>query len=499
MGIVIRQSMKASMVSYAGALIGVITIFFIFPYFLRPDQIGLVRVITEAATIFAYFALLGTNNLFVKYYPEYSENKLGGFLFLVAVISLIGCILFSGVYLLFKDQIIGYYQEKSLLITGYFYYIIPLGLIMAVIFLLEVFSAQMMRIVFPKIIREIIIRIFTILAVLAFIYYSLSLSAFMSSFILMYLAAMIILIFYIIRISKVKMKFDKNIFNWEKTAPMYRYMAVLFIFSVCMAIATRADIFLITSKLSLKDTGVFSIAFFIAAFIEIPTRAVIQIVTPLVSKSLAENNIPQLEEYYKKVSINQLLISFVLFMIIWINIDALYHYMPNGQIYEKGKYVVLFIGLAKIVDAATSLNAIIMSYSKYYYYSISFVILLAFITVINNMTFIPIWGINGSAFATFLSILLYNLVMIGFVRIKYKIQPFSMKTIWAILISLASIGVIYILPSTGNYIVTSAYKTSIALIIFLVLVIKSNISEDLNSVFINILKVRSMEEMLFGG
>ena len=44
MGIVIRQSIKASIVSYAGAVIGAVSTIFIYPYFLSPELIGLNRI-----------------------------------------------------------------------------------------------------------------------------------------------------------------------------------------------------------------------------------------------------------------------------------------------------------------------------------------------------------------------------------------------------------------------------------------------------------------------
>jgi hypothetical protein len=39
MGIVIRQSIKGSLVSYAGAFIGMVSTIFIYPYFLTPEII----------------------------------------------------------------------------------------------------------------------------------------------------------------------------------------------------------------------------------------------------------------------------------------------------------------------------------------------------------------------------------------------------------------------------------------------------------------------------
>lgn len=492
MGIVIRQSIKASLVSYIGAAIGAITIIFIYPYFLKPDQIGLIRVITEAATLFALFSLFGSNSAFVKYYPEYSQKDLGGFLSMIFAIAGFGFAMFCIIYVFFKDQIIGSFSEKSSLVTQYFSLIIPFTIVFILISIFEIFSAQRLRIVFPKIIKEVLIRILTIALVLAFSFYALSMDTFVYLYMIIYLLALVVLFVYVQKLTHVSYRFNFNFISRKEFGSLSKYMIIIFLYSISMAISTRADLFIITSKLSLADAGIFSIAFFIAAFIEIPTKSVLQIVTPLVSKALNDNDLESLDEYYKKVAINQLLVSSLIFIVLWVNIDTIYAVMPKGDIYEKGKYVIFFIGLSKIVDAATSVNALIMSYSKYYSYSVFFVIFLAGLTITNNLAFIPIWGINGSAFATFLSLLIYNFVMIYFVWRKFRIQPFTIKTIWALLLIMGCIIPCTLLPTFGNIYVLSAIKTVFAILAFLIVVLKFNISEDFSSVGKQLIKIRSI-------
>ena len=63
MGIVERQSIKGTLVSYAGAFIGFLTTFLIITEFLTPKEVGLTRNIVEAATLISSFALLGLNSI----------------------------------------------------------------------------------------------------------------------------------------------------------------------------------------------------------------------------------------------------------------------------------------------------------------------------------------------------------------------------------------------------------------------------------------------------
>ena len=80
MGIVIRQSIKGSIVSYAGAVIGMISTIFIYPYFLSPELIGLNRILVDSAFLFAFIAQIGIPNAIIKFSPQL--KKLGKFVVL---------------------------------------------------------------------------------------------------------------------------------------------------------------------------------------------------------------------------------------------------------------------------------------------------------------------------------------------------------------------------------------------------------------------------------
>ena len=75
MGIVERQSIKGTLVSYAGAFIGFLTTFLIITEFLTPKEVGLTRNIVEAATLISSFALLGLNSSAFRFYPYFHRAE----------------------------------------------------------------------------------------------------------------------------------------------------------------------------------------------------------------------------------------------------------------------------------------------------------------------------------------------------------------------------------------------------------------------------------------
>ena len=69
MGIIIRQSIKGTIVNYIGVLIGIFTTFFVLTDLLKPEEIGLTRVLIDAGMLFAGLAQLGTSSSIIRFFP----------------------------------------------------------------------------------------------------------------------------------------------------------------------------------------------------------------------------------------------------------------------------------------------------------------------------------------------------------------------------------------------------------------------------------------------
>jgi hypothetical protein len=122
---------------------------------------------------------------------------------------------------------------------------------------------------------------------------------------------------------------------------------------------------------------------------------------------------------------------------VWVNIDDLFKIIPRGDIYIGGKTVLYFFLFSRMIDLVTGVNNEIILYSKYYRYSLILIILLGGLTVVTNLIFIPIYGILGAAIATTMSLVIYLLLELVIVWIKFRTQPFSLNTVKALLLSLA--------------------------------------------------------------
>jgi len=483
MGIVIRQSVKATVVSYIGAAIGAMSVLFIYPRCLAPEQIGLIRILTEAALLIAAFAQLGMSSLSIKFFPYFRdrENNHNGFPFLVAMVPFIGFLFFLLLFRFIRGTLVNTFAERSALFSEYIVYLIPLTLFAIYTTVYETYSSLLERIVVPKLIREILVRLMTIAIIILLFLKIITLNQFILLFVCVYGVATVLIILYVNSQQRIRLKPRFDFLKKGLRNDMLKFMLFMVSVGVGTSISGKIDVFMISQKISLAGTGIFTIAFFMASFIEMPSRAIAQITVPFVSQALKDNDMLRISMLYKRVSINQLTIAGLLFCLIWINAGNFFKIMPNGEIYESAKYVILFIGAAKLFDAVTGINSAILGNSKYYYYSLLFIFVLAIISVVNNLLLIPIYGVVGAAIATAVSILLFNACMVAFVWWKLKVQPFSRNTLKSLLAIALVMGFNLLLKPLANPWIDALIRSTLSIVIFIPTVYFLKASEDINA------------------
>jgi len=109
------------------------------------------------------------------------------------------------------------------------------------------------------------------------------------------------------------------------------------------------------------------------------------------------------------------------------------------------------------------------------------------LAIATNLIFIPIFGLNGAALATTISLILYNLVRLIFIYKKMKILPFTKATIKLVFAFTLVLIIGSFLPNVDNIYIETIYKSGVVALLYFVLNWVFNISEEVNSLIIKIL------------
>ena len=487
MGIVIRQSIKGTIVTYVGAFIGFLITIFIIPKYLDQEAYGLTRTLLAAATLFSSFTLLGTNASAIRFFPYFKniEKKNNGFFFYLVAIPLIGCLIFVPLFFCLQQPIYNFYQKESPLFIDYHYWLIPLVFFITYWGVFETYSSILLRVAVPKFIREILLRALIIVVYMLYALGFIGMNGFIAAFIMVYGIAMTVTFFYTTTIGTVSLRHDFSFVSKPLKKEYLSYTSMLIFGAVGASVLGLIDTLFISSMKGLSSTAVYSVAFYIVAIVSIPSRSLMSMASPLVSAAMQRKDRDEACSLFRKVSINQLLIGSLVFVIIWINIDNVYAIMPNGDNYKEGKWVIFFIGLSQLVQLAFHFGGTIIQFSKYYRWALYLMFVLTGLAILFNYLLIPVYGITGAAISTLLACILnYSFQQVVIYR-KLKMNPYSYKYLILIAIIIALFGINYILPVIQNPWIDGIYRTVIIGITGVAAVYFFRISEDMNALMRN--------------
>ncbi|MXV51661.1 polysaccharide biosynthesis protein [Pedobacter sp. HMF7647] len=493
MGIIIKQTIKGTIYSYLGILIGFITTSIIQPHALDPSEVGLLGLLTSGTLLFAQFSILGFNGT-ARYFPYFrnEEKKHHGYLFLACVISLIGMILFTILAFVFKDQLIGYGAEKSKLLVKYYWYIIPLTFFTLFFNVFDLYARLLYNITTGLILKEFVKRIFILIAFLLIYFNLIGFGSFMVMWLIANIFPIIFMVSRLIKDNQFHFKPDFQFLDRTISSKLLTICFFTILTGAAPLIIQNIDTYYIYKKIGLSAAGIYSIAFFFATVISLPSRSLYSIAYTVIAESWKSNDMQNIITVYRKSCINQLLSALFIFIIIWANVGNIFKLLPPE--YKDGEYVIFFVSLGFLIDSATGVNGVILATSKYFKYDSLFNFLLVGITIGANLWLIPIYGLNGGALASTLTFLIFNLFRFIFIWIAFKMQPFNYKSLLILVLGV----IIYfisewIIPVISNFIADGIVRSLFITFAFGLGTYYLNLSEDVNVLinkYLPVLKVK---------
>ena len=499
MGIVARQSIKGTIATYIGVAVGIVTTFFIQTKALQPEQIGLIDILLQCSLLFGGLAQLGTNSSAMRYYPFFKDEKHRdhGFFGWTLLVPLIGFTFFLLAFFLFKGTIVDFFTKDSEvgadLFAKYVNFVVPLAFFMLYISVFETNSNLLLRIVLPKFIREVGLRVGTLTIYLLYFYEIIDFDGVIISFCVLYGLATLINIVYLLSLKRVSFKIEPRFISAQLKRDFLFYTLFMITAALAGNVIPMLSKFFVAAKTSFHLAGVFTIATNIAALVEMPYRSLGAISRPHISDAMAKQDIKTADALCKNVALHQFIAGSFVFFIVWINIDFLFDLLPNGDIYRLGKWAVLILSLSRLIYSTLGVITTALSYSKYYYYSLIFTILLATMSIILNSWLVPKWDITGGALANVGSYLVYFVLLLAFIKWKIGVMPLSKKLIpvAAIVLALFALNWLWtcvLTPLFANffenpifgYVIDAALKSALFLVLGMVALYKLKVSQSVN-------------------
>jgi O-antigen/teichoic acid export membrane protein len=491
-----RQSIISSVIVYSGFALAALN-----TYLLTWDhggftmaQYGLTTLFMTIGTLMYSFANLGTQAFIYKFYPYYNDNlpprknDMMSWAFLVALLGFL-LVIIAGIC--FKDFVILKFGANSADLIKYYNWVFPFGLGLTFYSLLEAFAWQLKRSILTNYLREFQFRLFTtLLLVLTLTGVLHNFDSFIKiysfSYILLALVLLAILlksrqIFFPLSVSRVTKKFLPKILTQVSLVwgggLVYN---ISFFFAQLVIAAVVPD--------GLTFVAVYSLAQYIASLIQAPQRVIISASIGPLSRAWKDKDYGKINHIYQRSSINQLIFSIGMFTLLWINFtDGVLTFHLKSD-FLNAREVFLFIGLTRIIDMGTGVNSQIIGTSSFWRFDFFTGLILAAITLPLNYILAKEQGVVGPAIADLITFAVYNGIRFLFLYRKFDMQPFSLKTLYTVIIGLAAFLAAHYLFSTWHGIIGMFARSISFLTIYVAGVLGLRLSADVLPVWFTILK-----------
>ena len=430
MGIIIKQTIKGSIWSYLGVLLGFVTTTYLYTQYLTPEVVGLFSVLVSIATLAYSFTSLGMNGVAGRLFPYFRSKSNGhnGFLFISLLVQAVGFLAFLALYYIFKEQLIASNIDKSPLLADYIYLILPLTFFLMIFNFFDSYNKLLYDAVLGTFLQEFLQRVFIFGVIILYVFKLISLDLLIISYVVAFSLKAIVIVVYLFFRGEINLKPALHFI----TKPLRKEMIDVAFFYIIGGLGSlvvfNIDKIVINQLLDLHNTGVYTIAFYFGTLVVIPSRPLLKIAGTLIAEAWSKNDVEHIKTIYYKSCINQFVIGGFLFLGIWANIDNILTVLGNE--YLQSKWVIFFIGIGYLFDMLTGVNGTVIAFSKNYRKNFEFILILVGVSVSLLYLLIPKWGIVGAAIAIAIALFLNNLMRFFYLKRKYQMQPFNLKFVW---------------------------------------------------------------------
>jgi O-antigen/teichoic acid export membrane protein len=470
-----KQVLLYSLINYVGTGIGIVSTVLIYPQ--NKALLGTVRYVDNISQLLFPIMVLGASHALIRFYPALSEEKQKQlFNYSIFSISIISLLVFAGVVLYTAIS-----NDKDAYLV---YYAFPIAISLAFVELFRKQAQDLQKLAVPTMYEKLLPKIVLPLVFLLFLYHYISMMGSLLYYTVCYVLIFVLTAVYLFKHFKPGFNYRfKTLFGTISRKDYFRYSLYAFAGSLGSLLAFRIDGIVIFNLISEEANGTFSIGVSLASVLQIPAVGMFALYAPIVSGHLKSENFAELQKKYVEVAKLLFCIGAVMFCCIFLGIEDLFRLMPTYDKIKDSIPIVMVLSFSVLINMATGFNAEIITYSKYYRFNLIAICILIALNIGLNMYFIfeLDLGIIGVAYASFISMTLFNIAKLLFVYKKFGLFPFDKGFVKLGFIFVISSVLIVFLPINHISLVNLFIKISLSLFINIFMIYKFNLVYQLNS------------------
>ncbi|WP_165768311.1 lipopolysaccharide biosynthesis protein [Hymenobacter amundsenii] len=462
MGIVQRQGLRNTVISYLGLALGFVSTTLVLPRFFAPGQLGLTGTLASLATLFAQVAAFGFASVGIRFFPYFRNRENGhhGFLPFLLGIPLLGFAVMTVLYLAGRPLVLGFYNAPdAALLDTYYVWGAVFALFTLLYSLLDAYLKALYHTAFSSFLQDILLRLLILGGALLFAQGLLSFHGYVLWYIGVNGVLVLVLAGYLLHIGELHWRPQRAVLAVRPVRELFSMGAFTLLGSLAGSIIMYIDTIMVGSQVNLAAAGIYGIAFNISTALAIPARSLNKIAFPLLADYWKEQNLTGMADFYRRTTRLNALIGCFLALGIGLNLDFIYSLMRAE--YAQGTLVVLLLLGSRLFDGITGLNGLILITSPRYRFDLVFNVSLALLIVGLNLLLIPRLGMVGAAVAAVAAQVSINLARTWFVWRSFQMQPFTWRIPLILAITAAAGAAGYLVPAVGSPMLTMLVRSTV--------------------------------------
>lgn len=452
MGIVQRQGIRNTLISYVGLAIGFANTILVLPRLLTAGQIGLTSLLVAFASIGAQLSAFGFTSAGQRYFPYFRDRgrNHAGFLPLMLGLPLLGFAVVAVLMTLGQPLVLGWYKPADAALLAP-HYGVAVALAGAVLLggLLDAYLKSLYHTSFSSFCQEILLRLLIVGAALAYSAHAISFAGFVVAYAGAYALVALLLAGYLAAIGELHLRPSREALRVKPLGEMLGFGGFALLSNISGTVLLNVDSIMVGARLSLAAGGIYVIATNISTALTLPFRALNKTAFALISEYWKEEDMTKMGQFYQRVTRVNTLLGCYLALGIALNLDFIFALIHRPE-YRAGAGAVLLLLAGRLFDGITGVNGTIVVTSPKYRYDLGFNIALASFVVLLNWLLIPPYGLAGAALAYCIALVGINSARTWFVWHSYGMHPFDGRIARILLVAAGAGFVAWVLPDTGN-------------------------------------------------
>ena len=461
---------------------GTVIIWLSTKYIVDKRLFGFSKNLTTQAVTLGQFLLFGLNNALTLFIHRYNDDdkKRKLLLTLCFATPLVMVALFSAVYFGLRTWLLHHYQPEDVpLVDAYFAWLPIYTLFFVYMVLFEQYLGSQMKVAISSFMREIVVRLISIVVIVLYAVGTISFHTLVVATVLTY--TLPLLIFYYLSLKTEKFGFSVQWHDMDsgEYREIVHFAWYHFLLTVSVILVGSMDVLLLPyyDHRGYSSVAVYSVAVFLISFLQMPSKALTPGSYTVMAKAFAEDDLPKARDLFERSSVNILIPTVLMAVIICANLNNAVAIINNGYADIVPLFQILLVG--RVFDIATGMNDQVLSITNYYKFN--FYLSLVLIVVLYGLIrfLVPHYGVVGAAWSTTSAYVVFNSVKYVFVWKKLDIQPFSKDTVVILASGAAAYAVAMMPPYCRNALVDTAVRSIAGLAVYAALLLRFKPSKDL--------------------